>query len=184
MVQVVNHVVFAYPDNREARRLQADALEQLGYQAESSIWRNLYLQGAKELREGVAHSGAAVIASKDAIKAMGVDQLLDLLAIRLNGPKAADKTMVFNARFTDTREKHMLILENGVLNAYQNKQAGKADATLILTRSALDEIVLGKATLDQKAASGELKVEGEREKLDEFFSLLDSFEFWFNIVTP
>jgi alkyl sulfatase BDS1-like metallo-beta-lactamase superfamily hydrolase len=184
VVQVVNHVVFAYPDNREARRLQADALEQLGYQAESSIWRNLYLQGAKELREGVAHSGAAVIASKDAIKAMGVDQLFDLLAIRLNGPKAADKKMVFNAGFTDTGEKHMLILENGVLNTYENKQAEKADASLVLTRSALDEIILGEATLDQKTASGELKVEGDRNKLDEFFSLLDSFEFWFNIVSP
>ena len=59
-----------------------------------------------------------------------------------------------------------------------------ADATIILTRSALDEIVLGEATLDQKTASGELKVEGNRKKLDEFFSMLDSFEFWFNIVTP
>jgi alkyl sulfatase BDS1-like metallo-beta-lactamase superfamily hydrolase len=54
VAQVVNHVVFADPDNQAAKDLQADALEQLGYQAESGPWRNFYLTGAKELREGVA----------------------------------------------------------------------------------------------------------------------------------
>ena len=184
VVQVVNHVVFADPNNMAARRLQADALEQLGYQAESSIWRNLYLQGAKELREGVASKGAAIIASKDTVKAMGPDHLFDFLSIRLNGPKAWDKTIIINADITNTNEKYILALKNGVLNYTKNGQAGNADTTLVLTRSALDEIVLGEATPDQKVISGELKVEGNREKLDEFLSLLDTFEFWFNIVTP
>jgi alkyl sulfatase BDS1-like metallo-beta-lactamase superfamily hydrolase len=75
-------------------------------------------------------------------------------------------------------------VENGVLNHAKNRRAENADATLILTRFALDQMVLGEATVDQTVASGELKIEGRREKLDEFFSLLDRFDFWFNIVTP
>lgn len=184
VVQVVNHVVFADPENREARRLQADALEQLGYQAESSIWRNFYLQGAKELREGVVSRGAAILASKDTVKAMGIELLFDFLAIRLNGSKASGRTIILNAEFTDPAGHYILRVENGVLNYAKNKRAEDAHTTLVLTRSALDQMVLGEATPDQKMASGELQIEGSREKLDEFFSLLDSFEFWFNIVTP
>lgn len=47
VAQVVNHLVFADPDNEEAHALQADALEQLGYQAKSGPWRNFYLSAAK-----------------------------------------------------------------------------------------------------------------------------------------
>ena len=55
VAQIMNHVVFAEPNNQAARELEADALEQLGYQAESGIWRNHYLTGAFELRNGVPH---------------------------------------------------------------------------------------------------------------------------------
>jgi alkyl sulfatase BDS1-like metallo-beta-lactamase superfamily hydrolase len=184
VAEVVNHAVFACPENQEARLLQADTLEQLGYQAESSIWRNLYLQGAKELRNGVVPKGAAILASKDAIKAMGVDLLFDFLAIRLNGPKASDKTILINIEFTDTGEIYTLILKNGVLNTFKNRRDENPDIGLILTRSVLDELVLGEATPNEKIVSGELTVEGRLDMLEEFFSLLDNFEFWFNIVTP
>ncbi|MFC1863640.1 alkyl sulfatase C-terminal domain-containing protein, partial [Thermodesulfobacteriota bacterium] len=118
------------------------------------------------------------------IKAMGVDLLFDFLAIRLNGPKASGRTIIINTEFTDINENYVLTLENGVLKHIKKRRAENADIGLILTRAVLDEIVLGEATPDQKVASGELKVEGSLKKLDEFFSLLDSFEFWFNIVTP
>ncbi len=104
VAQVVNHLVFADPDNQAARDLQADALEQLGYQAESGIWRTFYLSGAKELRDGVIDLGAPKAASPDVIKAMSLDMFFDLLAVRLIGPQAAGKKLVFNASFTDTGE--------------------------------------------------------------------------------
>jgi len=184
VAQVLNHAVFAFPDNEEARNLQADAFEQLGYQAESSIWRNDYLQGARELREGVAHKGAAILASKDAVKSMETGLMFDYLAIRLNGPKASGKTIIINAVFEDINENFVLTLDNGVLNHKKNRQDKKADITIFLKRSTLDEIILGETSLDQKITSGELKVEGNRKTLDDFFSLLDTFEFWFNLVTP
>ncbi len=184
VAQVVNHLVFADPDNKAARDLQADALEQLGYQAESGIWRNFYLSGAKELRDGVLDLGAPKTASPDVIKAMSLDMFFDLLAVRLIGPKAAGKSLVFNANFTDIGEQYLLVVENCVLNYAKGKQSEQADATLTMTRAALNEIVLGEATLAEKTAAGEARIAGSPEKLIEFLSLLDNFEFWFNIVTP
>lgn len=184
VAQVVNHLVFADPDNKAARDLQADALEQLGYQAESGPWRNFYLSAAKELRDGVIDLGAPKTASPDVIKAMSLDMFFDLLAVRLIGPNAAGKKLVFNTAFSDTGEQYLLVVENCVLNYAKGKHSAQADAALTITRAALDAIILGEAKLPEKLASGEAAIEGNPEKLIEFLSLLDTFEFWFNIVTP
>jgi alkyl sulfatase BDS1-like metallo-beta-lactamase superfamily hydrolase len=184
VAEVVNHLVFAEPDNEEARALQADALEQLGYQAESGPWRNFYLSGARELREGVVDLGAPKTFSPDVVRAMPLDMFLDLLAVRLNGPRAADTRIAINVNFTDTGEQYRVVVENGVLNYAKGKQSPDPDATLTLSRTALDDVVLGAATMADKLAAGEATIDGNREKLAEFLSLLDTFEFWFNIVTP
>jgi len=184
VAQVVNHLVFADPDNQEARALQADALKQLGYQAESGPWRNFYLSAAKELRDGVLDLPAPKSVGPDTVRATPLDMFFDLLAVRLIGPKAEGKTIALNANFPDANERYLLMVENGVLNYAKGKQAEQADATLTLTRAALDQIVLGEATMADKLAVGEASIAGNQEKLVEFLSLLDDFEFWFNIVTP
>jgi alkyl sulfatase BDS1-like metallo-beta-lactamase superfamily hydrolase len=183
VAQVVNHLVFADPDNTAALDLQADALEQLGYQAESGPWRNFYLSAAKELRDGVLDLDTPQLGS-DVIKATPLDMFFDLLAVRLIGPKAAGKKIVLNAIFPDIDEEYLLIVENGVLNYALGKQDPEADATLTLSRTALDEVILGEAKLADKLSAGEAQISGSPEKLVEFLSLMDTFEFWFNIVTP
>lgn len=184
VAQVVNHAVFADPDNQAARNLQADALEQLGYQAESGPWRNFYLTGAKELREGVKELPAPNTASPDTIRAMSLDLFFDFLAMKLNGPKADGKHIVLNFDFTDAKQKYMIEMTNGVLNHTPDKQADKADATISLSRGTLNQIILKETTLQKAIDSGKVKITGSQAKLDEMLSYLDSFEFWFNIVTP
>lgn len=184
VAQVVNHAVFANPDNQEAKNLQADALEQLGYQAESGPWRNFYLTGAKELREGVAKLPTPNTASPDTIRAMSLDLFFDYLGMKLNGPKADGRHIVLNFDFTDVNEKIMLEMSNGVLNHTPNIQAKDADATITLKRETLNQIVLQQTTVKDAIASGMVKVDGSKEKLDELLSYLDKFEFWFNIVIP
>ncbi len=184
VAEVMNHVVFADPDNKAARELQADALEQLGYQSESGPWRNFYLSAAKELREGVQEWASEGSASPDSIRAMPLDLFFDYLGIRLNGKKAAGKSMVLNWNFTDTNEKYVLSLENCALTHTPNKQAANADCTVTLTRQVLNEIIVGKTDLPGKLASGEIKVDGDKAKLGELLSLMDKFDLWFNIVTP
>jgi len=183
VAQVLKHVVFADPDNLEAKNLLADAYEQLGYQAESGPWRSVYLQGAYELRNGVPTAGGVVSASPDTLRNMTPEMLFNYLAVRLNGPKAAGRKIALNLDFTDLGRQYALVVENGVLNYFAKPVAG-ADANLALTRAALAEIQLGKATPQQQVAAGKLKIEGRTEAFGEFLGLLDTFPFWFNIVTP
>ncbi|WP_421174341.1 alkyl/aryl-sulfatase [Aeromonas enteropelogenes] len=183
VAEVLKHLVFANPNNQEGKLLLADALEQLGYQAESGPWRSVYLQGAYELRNGVPTAGGTVTASPDTIRAMSPSMLFDYLAVRINPEKAAGKKMVINMDFTDIGEKHTLSLENAVLN-HTTRYAAKPDVTLTLSKQTLDDIQLGQGTLEQKIASGEIKVQGNQQTFSDFVSLLDKFNFWFNIVTP
>ncbi|ELM3750160.1 alkyl/aryl-sulfatase [Aeromonas dhakensis] len=183
VAEVLKHLVFANPNNQEGKLLLADALEQLGYQAESGPWRSVYLQGAYELRNGVPTAGGTVTASPDTIRAMSPSMLFDYLAVRINPEKAAGKKMVINMDFTDIGEKHTLSLENAVLN-HTTRYAAKPDVTLTLSKQTLDDIQLGQGTLEQKLASGEIKVQGNQQTFSDFVGLLDKFNFWFNIVTP
>lgn len=184
VAQVVNHVVFADPENKEARYLQADALEQLGYQAESGPWRNFYLTGAKELREGVKQLPAPNTASPDTVKAMSLDLFFDYIAMRVNGPKAGDKHITLNFNFPDTKEKYFLELSNGALSHISIEKDRKADATVTLDRTTLNDIVIGTTSLEKGIMNGKVKIEGSEGKFDELISTLDKFDFWFNIVTP
>jgi alkyl sulfatase BDS1-like metallo-beta-lactamase superfamily hydrolase len=184
VAQVVNHLVLAEPENVEARALQADTLEQLGYQDECATWRNFYLTGAQELRGGVKKLAAPKSASADMVKAMPLDLFFDYLGVRLNGPKADGKKLVVNMHFTDTKQQYAVAVENAVLNYSKGKQAPDAHCTVTLTRSDLDAVILGEAKLPQLITAGRVKIDGQAQKLQELLGLLDSFDFWFNIVTP
>lgn len=183
VAQVVNHVVFADPNNKAARQLQADALEQLGYQAESGPWRNFYLTGAKELREGVKKLPTPNTASPDTVRAMTLEMFFDYLGVRLNGPKAADAKAVLNFDFGNDG-KYVVELENGVLNHTADQQRKDANATITLSRDALNKIILGEVKLAKAVTDGDVKIQGDASKLEQLVNSLDTFEFWFNIVTP
>jgi alkyl sulfatase BDS1-like metallo-beta-lactamase superfamily hydrolase len=184
VAQVINHVVFADPKNREARELQAAALEQLGYQTENPTWRNEFLMGAFELRNGVPRALTTRVDSQDTLRAMTLEMLLDYLGIRLNGPKAEGKTIALNWYLTDTGEKYAVTLENSALTYTADKQLPDADATMTLTRETLNRILMGMTTPDKEIEMGKIQLQGNREKLAELLSLMDSFEPMFNIVTP
>jgi alkyl sulfatase BDS1-like metallo-beta-lactamase superfamily hydrolase len=183
VAEVLKHVVYADPTNKDARNLQADAFEQLGYQAESGPWRNFYLCGAKELRDGISKAAAPNTDSPDMVRAMELNQLFDFLAIKLNGPNASGKTITLNFTFTDTDEDYTLTLKNSVLN-YRKKLADDPDATYTLTRADLNDIVLKQAKGADLVKAGKIKIEGDPEKLHDLLALLDDFDFWFDIVTP
>lgn len=184
VAEVVNKVVFADPNNQAARNMQADALEQLGYQAESGPWRNFYLTGAKELREGVKKLPTPDTASPDTVKAMDLDLFFDYLAMRLKGPEVEDKHITLNFDFTDLKQQYALEMVNGVLNHTEGMQAKNADATITLTRDTLNKLLLKEITLKDAVGSSLIEVKGTESKLEELMSYMDTFDFWFPIVTP
>jgi alkyl sulfatase BDS1-like metallo-beta-lactamase superfamily hydrolase len=184
VAQVMNHVVFADPGNEEARRLGADALEQLGYMAESATWRNAYLFGALELRQGAPRMTGGSALTQEVLKALTIEMLFDYFAVRLNGPKADGKRIVVNWTFTDLDQRYVLNLENAALTALANTHAERADATLSLTRRALDAVLLRQTTFPEAVQSGQITVDGDAAKLVELVSLLDDFTVMFEIVEP
>ena len=183
VAQVMNHVVFADPGNTEARQLQADALEQLGYQAESGPWRNFYLTGAQELRNGVQKMPAPG-GSSDILNAMTTEMFFDYMAIQLNGPKAAGKRIILNWRFPDIKETYVMTLENSALTYVKDRQASDADATVIVDRQTWNTLALKETSFLKELLSPRLTIEGKKRKFVELMGLLDEFKPWFNIVTP
>lgn len=103
--------------------------------------------------------------------------------MRLNGPEAADAKAVLNFDFGDDG-KYMVELVNGVLNNTPDYQADNPDATLTLSRDTLNRLILHETTLEQAVVSGDLQIDGDQNKFQELISYLDTFEFWFDIVTP
>jgi alkyl sulfatase BDS1-like metallo-beta-lactamase superfamily hydrolase len=182
VVELVNHVVFADPENKDARALQADAMEQLGYQSESGPWRNFYLTAARELRDGMKDLPTPNTASRDNVTAMEMPLLFDYLGMRLNGKEAGDRRLTIVCVLPDVDETWTLMMRHGTLSHRRGGDAAP-DATLTIARSELNEVILRKATLDELVQAGKAEID-DAQALHDLLGLLDDFEFWFNIVTP
>lgn len=115
---------------------------------------------------------------------MSLDLFFDYLGVRLNSAKAGDANIALNFDFGDPDGKYLVELQNGVLNNTAGEQADNADATVTLSRDVLNRLVLGETTLEKATTDGDVRVTGDPDKLNQLVSMLDTFEFWFNIVTP
>jgi len=183
VAEAMSQVVFAEPDNKDARALGADALEQLGYQAESATWRNAYLLGAHELRNSQAAMPAAR-AGADIVRGLTLDLFFDFLGVRLNGDKAEGKTIVINWTFPDTGQRYAVTLQNCALTYLAGRHADAADASVSLDRATLNRIILRELALPEAMAAGVLRIEGNAMKVAELFGLLDDFTTGFEVIEP
>jgi alkyl sulfatase BDS1-like metallo-beta-lactamase superfamily hydrolase len=185
VAQVMKEVVYAEPANIEARALCADALEQMGYQAESATWRNAFLYGAQELRHGVFQLPARIGMGADTLAGLTSDMFFDMLAIRLDPAKAAGQSTVVNWHFTDRDEKLVLTLSHCTLSHRMGEWSDTAAASVTMARSTLDLMVLGKVTAPEALASGALKVDGDLSRFVLLFAMLDQpAGLMFDILTP
>jgi len=175
----MNQVVFADPANRVARELGADALEQLGFQAEAGPWRNAYLMGAAELRGGVPKISGISSVNADTLRAVSNELFFDFLGVRLNAAKAEGKTMVINWNFSDSKQQFVLTLENSALTYVAGRQAPRADAT-----ATLDAVTLQQTTFPEAVKAGLIKIDGDPRKLGELLYMLDTFNLMFEVVEP
>ena len=184
VAEAMSHVVFADPSNTEARGLGADALEQLGYAAESATWRNAYLLGASELRQGLAGAIARAPISPDVLRAMSLDHVFDLLGVRLNAEKAGGRRIIINWVFPEPARPYVLNLENCALTYLADRRSERADATVVLERGALDRLLLRELTLADAMQSGSVRVDGDVVQVEELLGMLDNFSLMFEVVEP
>ncbi|WP_082989514.1 alkyl/aryl-sulfatase [Christensenella intestinihominis] len=180
VAEITNVLVFADPGNEQARYLCADALEQLAYQAESGTWRNAYLSGAKELRDGTTNDpDKKANASADLQRAMTPDMMFDQMGILLDANAAQDLNLKINFNITD-EEPYLVTVDSGVLLYQKGAQADDADATLTLPRAAMFAI-LAKDAEQQKQ---NITIEGDRDVIGKLTEHMVTYDFFFNIVEP
>jgi alkyl sulfatase BDS1-like metallo-beta-lactamase superfamily hydrolase len=182
VAELVNHLVFADPENVEARELQADALEQLGYQSESATFRNAYLTGAQELRDGTPPARPA---SKGGLLAgMTPGQLFDSMSVRLRSEDVGGLSVSINLVLTDLGQDWVLRLSNRTLHAVPGHHDDHAAVTLRLTRPTLYDVAEGVTTVEDAVAAGRLEVHGDVAAADLVFGNLDRFLSNFALIEP
>ncbi|MBL4871648.1 MAG: MBL fold metallo-hydrolase [Robiginitomaculum sp.] len=184
VASVLNKVMFAEPDNEDAAQLLANTYRHLGYAAESGPWRDFYLTGAQELTGPLPKDIPINTVSADMIDNLPLDLFFDLMAVKLNGPKAEGLDMKINFAFTDTGNKAALHLKNSVLNTRMGSQYEDANATIKLARADLNRIMLKQTDFRTLMKSGDIVVDGSLADMDKFMKLQDDFEYWFNIIRP
>lgn len=180
VAEITNVLVFADPKNQEARYLCADALEQLAYQAESGTWRNAYLSGAKELRQGTtSDKNLKATGSADLKQSMTPEMMLDYVGILLDSNAAQDLNLTINLNFTD-ESSYLLTVKSGVVLYQKGASAEKADATLTMPKAGMAAILAKDETLQKKL----IKIEGDQDVIGKLTKHMTEFEYFFNIVEP
>ena len=181
--ELLKHVVLADAKNTAARELLARTFDQLGWRAESAPWRNVYLSGALELRQGPPEKGLPREALMDLLQQTPVERFLEAMAASLNGPKAEGVALTINLVFSDLGETHVLRVENAVLNHRRAPPAPDAQATLTLTRPFFLRLLTGQAGAKDLLTSDQTRIDGSTIDLARFFALLDKAPGTFPIVT-
>lgn len=180
--EVLYHVVMNDPEHLQARALLADTFEQLGYQSESASWRNFYLCGALELRDGLP-KGSEYIPSEGMAKGIPLENLFQVLAVRLNGEKAANMSLNINILFTDD-DPYLLSIENSVLHGFKNKRSVNPDATLTISSLDYKRLMMRIVSAVELLENKSLTVDGDIEALAKLADMFDTFPRRFPIVTP
>jgi len=163
--------------------LLADTYRQMAYTAESGSWRNFFLSGASELENGILDLPTPRTSSPDTVSAVPLDLYFDLLAVRLNGPKAAKKDRDVNFVISDTGQKAHLLISNGTLH-HRMGQLHPDAPTINITRAGLDQLNLKEKTFGELSKEGAASIDGNPLAVRSFFGLIEEPGFWFEIVRP
>jgi alkyl sulfatase BDS1-like metallo-beta-lactamase superfamily hydrolase len=179
---VLNHLVFADPAGDKARDLLARTHAQMAYQAESAIWRNMFLVSARELREGPPPAAGSTVAI-DLIRNTPTPMLLDLFAVRLDPDKIGDAKLTLNLVFPERKEMFLVTIANSVL-VHQAGLSEPGATTLTAPRSVFLETALGGKALAEAIAAGKANLAGDPGVLRQFFGAFTAPDPAFPIVTP
>ena len=181
VAQITNTLVFADPENKEARYLCADALEQLGYQAESGAWRNAYLVAAFELRNGTGqYPKAAQLGVGTTAQGMDAQTMLDYMGIIMDTEKLQNRSFTINLKLTDG-DDYLLKIHHGVLLYYKDALSDEADLTISTPRIGILAITSGNQENIDKLITVE---KGDKALFQVFCDSMAAFDLYFNIIEP
>ena len=180
--EILNKLVYAEPQNQQAKDLLADVFEQLGYQQENPGLRNSFLAGAYELRSGIPGGASPKTTGPDMIRAMSTGLFLEFLGIRMDSKKAEDMAFKINLLTPDNGEKYLIELSNATLTNIEGYQADDAELTITINRSDLEQVMMGVKTFVAQVEDGRAKVDGNLDVLKQLGSTMVDFELGFEIL--
>jgi alkyl sulfatase BDS1-like metallo-beta-lactamase superfamily hydrolase len=181
-VEILNKLVYAEPNNQDAKDLLADMFEQLGYQYESPSLRNSFLAGAKELRDGYQPGAKLKSTGPDMVSGMTTGLFLDFLGVRVDSKKAEGMKFVINLDMPDIKEQYLVEMSNATLTNIKGRLAKNPDLTMTLNRSDLDTMMTGQANLDSLVSSGKVKLAGNPKVLADLRSVVVQFNPAFQLM--
>jgi alkyl sulfatase BDS1-like metallo-beta-lactamase superfamily hydrolase len=180
--EILNKLVYAEPQNQPAKDLLADVWEQLGYQAEGAGLRNIYLVGAKELRDGIVPVAAAKTTSPDFVRGTTTEMFLNYLGIQVDTKKAVGLQFKINLVTPDNGERFVIEMSNATLTSLAGYAALDADLTITIDRAELEDVMIGAAKLVDKVKAGKAKLEGNVQVLEQLKTTLVAFDPFFEIL--
>jgi alkyl sulfatase BDS1-like metallo-beta-lactamase superfamily hydrolase len=181
--ELLKHAVYADAGDTQAREALAQAFEQLAWQAESAPWRNVYLSGAFEARNGPPEQGVTLKRMGDMLEQVPVERFLERMAASIDGPAAEGMQLTINLTFSDLGETWVLRLDNAVLHHARGAADPAANATLTVTRPFFARMMSGQAGATDLLLSDETRIEGSRIDLARLFGLIERAPGTFPIVT-
>jgi alkyl sulfatase BDS1-like metallo-beta-lactamase superfamily hydrolase len=180
--EILNKLVYAEPDNQDAKDLLADTFEQIGYQKESPSVRNSFLAAAYELRNGIPQGASAETSGPDTIRAMPTSMWLDFIGIRVDSTKAADMDFSINLIIPDREEQYVVEMSNATLTHIEGYQDEDAELTVTIARADLEKVMTGEEPLSKQIEDGTVTAEGDTGVLDQLKSTLDQFDLGFELL--
>jgi len=180
--EILNKLVYAEPQNQEAKDLLADVFEQIGYQQESPSVRNSFLAASLELRSGIPEGASPKSTGPDMIRAMTTELWLDFLGIRLDNRKADGKAFTINLATPDNGEQFVVELSNGTLTNIEGFQVDDADLTITIDREDLEKTMMGVVSFDEQISAGKARLEGNRQVYEDLKTMLVHFDLGFEIM--
>ncbi len=180
--EILNKLVYAEPDNVDAKQLLADVFEQLGYQQESPSVRNSFLAAALELRTGIPEGTVPAVSSPDVLRALTTEMFFDYLAIRMDGSKVEDVAFVANIRHPDSGEELVVELSNATLTTQMGFQSDDATVTIVVDRADFEQVMLGERSFEELIESGASDVDGDLRGLQRMLASLVEFNLLFELL--
>ena len=190
-VELTKQLVFNNPQNKEARYLQADALEQLGYSFEAGTWRNIFLTGASDLRNGglsgFRTNEQTIRAIAANLRTMQPEKIFEYFAILLDGSKVGANRTNFATTVKIADAHYLLHVYNGVLHAEQIKEKASLSEEIEAFDSVddfVDDFVARMTRLFPDGAKQAQQQSVQTSTLDYLYANFELFDLGWNIVEP
>ncbi len=181
--EILDKLVWAEPENREARELLADVWEQIGYQQENPGLRNSFLAGAFELRSGIPEGASPDSSGPDMIGAMSTGLFLDFIGIRMDSKEAEGLgPYTMNLITPDNGETFAIDLSNATFTNVDGFLHDDPDLSITINRSDLEMIMMGVKSFASSIEDGTAKAEGNVDILAEIAETLVTFQIGFEVL--